>query len=100
MNNLIELGLQVFLGVLSAVVWFYSLKYLNNCSSATRFIKRMSYILYFTGSTGTLIILLSGNTVDWSYGLFVVASAFHLVSEKRKYPVDPDTYHILHHGKH
>lgn len=100
MNNLIEISSNLFLVGVSVVVWFYSLKHLNNCTAATRFSKRVSYIMYFTGSTGTLVLLLSSNPVDWSYGLFVTASAFHLISEKRTSSRHAHSTHIFHPGKH
>lgn len=100
MNSLIEIGINLFLTGVSIVVWYYSLKYLNNCTAVTRFPKRVSYIMYFTGSTGTLVLLLSQNPVDWSYGLFITASAFHLISEKRSTSRHTHSIHSLQHGKH
>lgn len=89
MNPLIDTTLQIIACIFSASVWFYSLKGLNNCTKDTACIVRLLLIMYFTGSTGSILVLLTGQVLEWHYVLFTAASSFHLASDRRKISTTP-----------
>lgn len=83
MNNLIALLDQSVIAVFSIVIMYYSFKCLNNCTKSTKIFIRIPLIMYLAGSVGTLLLMASGATIDWAYGLFIVATTLHLASERR-----------------
>lgn len=100
MNDFIQICGQMVVSVFSAIVLYYSFRNLNHCTKETGFVTRVSLILYFTGAVGSMLLLLSGKPVDWSYGLFIIATAFHLSTDRRKSNLIMNFVNKLHSGKH
>ena len=100
MNDFIQLWGQMIVSVFSTIVLFYSFKNLNQCTKETNFVTRVSLILYFTGAVGSVLMLLAGRPVDWSYGLFIIATACHLCADRRQSNTISRLVNKLHHGKH
>ena len=100
MNDFIQLWGQMVISIFSAIVLYYSFRNLNHCTKDTVFITRISLILYFTGAVGSMLLLLSVQPVDWSYGLFIIATAFHLSADRRKSNLIMTLVHKLHPSKH